>query len=119
MTPVEAVQRHLEAVRSFEWDALEASMTKDAVLIWQSASAEHPQASAPQLYRAISQAWDFMPKGFELHDRGGGLVDAKLHLTNGTGGGWSKEVRGRYRVLDERICEIVLCDAFSFDIGNS
>ncbi len=65
----------------------------------------------PNLYRQITQAWDFWPEDIQLHDQGSGTVRTTIRLTNG---GATKEIEGVYHVSGDRIDAITLTDSVPF-----
>jgi hypothetical protein len=112
----DVVRAHLEAAWNFDWDALRNSLSDCAQLVLRDAPEFDWDISG--LYRHITQAWDFLPGHVDLSDRGDGLVDAEMYLTNGPQGRWAKKVSGEYRVSGQRIDRIVLSDSLAFEVDE-
>lgn len=78
--PVEVVRKHIEAVASFDWDAVKASVMDDANLTLE--GVVDWKWEVGNLYRNISQAWDFTITEADLADAGGGIVTGMIVLLN-------------------------------------
>ena len=105
------VSAHLDAAWSFDWDKLRQSLSEDAQLIIRSGDRIHSESEIGGLYRHITQAWDFMPGTVWLNDKGEGIVQAEMSLTNGCG--WAKKVAGVYRVSGNLIDLVDLTDGLA------
>ena len=105
---VEVVRLHLAALGRFDWAALQSSISEDAVL--RLVGLEGWDWAVGNLYRQVTQAWDYMPADVRLSDEGNGVVRAEIRLSNG---GAVKDIEGEYRVFRDRIEAIVLTDGRS------
>jgi hypothetical protein len=108
--PVELVLKHLDAVAGFDWRAVEASMMAGAdlslegVVDW--------KWDVDNLYRFISQAWDFSIFRADLVGAEGGAVTGTIVLLSGA---WRKEVTCEYRVVTDLISSIAFSDRKPFN----
>lgn len=103
---VELVRKHIEAVASFSWDALDASMATDAILTFEGVADWKWEVG--NLYRNITQAWDFAISEAVLRDAGNGGVTGMIVLSNAT---WRKEVACEYRVASDLISSIAFSES--------
>jgi hypothetical protein len=110
---VDVVQAHLAAAWSSDWDTLRRSLADKPQLLIRSGERTHSELEIGGLYRFISQAWDFQPGTVQLSDKGDGVVEAQMCLTNG--GGWVKKVAGRYHVVGNLIDVVDLTDTFAVE----
>jgi ketosteroid isomerase-like protein len=104
--PVEIVRRHLLALSQSDIQALSTTVTASVQLRLE--GVEDWDWTLTSLYRAVTQAWNFIPGDIRLDDLGSGHLAATLHLTNGDA---TKIVEGDYRVSGDRIDAITLRDA--------
>ena len=113
---VDLVSRHLSAVWSYDWVEVRSSLASDAKLQISHDDWKNSEWDVVDFYRYISQAWDFAPGSVELSDRGEGIVQAHMQLTNGD---WAKDVEGEYRVSDDHINAIHLVDSRAFKLPDA
>lgn len=78
----------------------DAELSMEGVLDW--------HWDVGNLYRFISQAWDFSISQADLLDAGRGAVTGTISLLNGT---WRKEVTCEYRVASDLISLIAFSDS--------
>ncbi|MBO9501036.1 hypothetical protein [Brevundimonas sp. A19_0] len=101
--PAEVVREHLAAVADYDWDGAKrtmsanADLTLDGVTDW--------EWTIFNLYRQVTQAWDFTVSAVRLSGGDDGVVTGMIRLVNH---GWIKDVRCRYQVTQDRIISITL-----------
>ena len=105
ITPVETVRRHLAALASYDWPALNGSVSANVELTLVGGASWKGELVG--LYRFVTQAWDFSI-GAVLIDERDGVVRARIRLINGD---WVKDLEGEYRVAMGRISSIRLTGA--------
>jgi hypothetical protein len=113
---VDLVARHLAAVWKYDWVELKETLSSKAELRVSHDAWTNSEWEIARLYRHISQAWDFSPSETHLFDRGDGIVQVKMRLTNG--GDWAKDIEGDYRVRGDRIDRIQIVDGSAFSLAD-
>jgi ketosteroid isomerase-like protein len=106
ITSVEAVRQHLAALASYDFPALNGSVSTNVELRLIGETSWKWELAG--LYRFITQAWDFAVGDVQLADEGGGSVRVQIRFVNGD---WVKDVEGQYQVEMGRISLITLTNA--------
>lgn len=113
IVPSDIIGEHVAAVSKYDWRAVERTVSENAQL--RLAGVDSSVWTISNLYRYVTQAWDFTIDNVQISDGPDGLVRAQIRLTNGE---WVKQIQGEYCVRENRIASITLTDAHPVKDGN-
>ncbi len=113
---VDLVARHLAALWRYDWAELGRSLSPEAKLQISSGDWTHSDWEIGGFYRHISRAWDFSPRDTQLFESEGGIVQAKISLTNGAD--WAKDIAAEYSVNASHIESIQVIEGVPYRLSD-
>ncbi|WP_370176386.1 hypothetical protein [Sphingobium abikonense] len=103
--PRKVVKSHLTSFRSLDISVAEGMVSTESC--WVTPSGSHKLGNVAQLWRSVSEAWDYLPSAWSLTKMPNNIVHADVSLTDGSR---VKVVKADFELAGSEIASITVHD---------